>query len=321
MMTIALLANRRGIEGTNGTRVSRALMVSSGIALALFLLMLVLKPIRETELVKVVLPERATTLIQAKPLPEPPAPRSQVQVERVADLATAQLPDHFSLPPPKTHLDEPDPDKGKLGQQRAREATAQLASASDPMDKSLDDLARALSDRVNATPEPGHHKRERGVGGGRAADAIGAIDAGLAGSGRADLDHSGVEGTQVAIGSLAASKATDAAGTDDPSARGSAPGIYRSNASLLAVIQRYQAGIQYCYGNELKRDASLRGKLVVALTVTAAGQVSEAIVVQNTLGSERLSSCALAQIREWKFPPIASGVTTFQVPFVFTPPN
>ena len=87
------------------------------------------------------------------------------------------------------------------------------------------------------------------------------------------------------------------------------------------MIQKYAAGIQYCYGNELKRDPGLKGKLVVALTVAASGQVTEAVVVQNTVGSSRLASCAIAQIKEWRFPPIAEGSTTFQAPFVFTPPN
>jgi len=102
---------------------------------------------------------------------------------------------------------------------------------------------------------------------------------------------------------------------------GAGPGVYRSNASLLAVIQRYAAGIQFCYGNELKRDPSLRGKLVVAITVSASGEVTEANVVQNTTGSQRLASCALSQIRDWRFPAVPVGATTFQAPFVFTPPN
>ena len=87
------------------------------------------------------------------------------------------------------------------------------------------------------------------------------------------------------------------------------------------MIQKYAAGIQYCYEAELKRDEHLTGKLVVAMTVTAAGNVQEATVVRNTLGSERIASCALSQIRSWKFPPISGGLTTFQAPFVFTPPK
>jgi TonB family protein len=111
-------------------------------------------------------------------------------------------------------------------------------------------------------------------------------------------------------------------GSGGGGARGAyAPGVYRSNASLLAVIQRYAAGIQYCYGNELKRQEGLSGKLVVALTVAASGEVLEATIVESTIPSSRLATCALAQIREWRFPPIEYGVTAFQAPFVFTPPR
>jgi TonB family protein len=89
----------------------------------------------------------------------------------------------------------------------------------------------------------------------------------------------------------------------------------------MAVIQKYSAGIQFCYSNELKRSEGLKGKLVVSLVVDAAGSVVRAEVVQNTLGSPALSSCALSQIRDWRFPAIPAGTTAFQVPFVFTPPN
>jgi TonB family protein len=57
------------------------------------------------------------------------------------------------------------------------------------------------------------------------------------------------------------------------------------------------------------------------MTVAANGSVVDATVVQNSLGSERLASCALSQIRDWKFPAISGGLTTFQAPFLFTPPE
>jgi len=60
---------------------------------------------------------------------------------------------------------------------------------------------------------------------------------------------------------------------------------------------------------------------VVAISVAASGEVLEASVVQNTVGSERLASCALSQIRDWRFPAIPEGTTSFQTPFVFTPPE
>jgi TonB family protein len=104
--------------------------------------------------------------------------------------------------------------------------------------------------------------------------------------------------------------------------RGSGPcGEYRSSASLLAVVRRYAAGIQFCYDNQLKKQPGLRGKLVVSLTVLANGSVSEAIVVQDDLGSTAVTQCVLSQIRAWRFPEIPQGVVSFKTPFVFTPPE
>ncbi len=98
-------------------------------------------------------------------------------------------------------------------------------------------------------------------------------------------------------------------------------GGYRSNESLLSVVRRYAPGIQFCYDNELRKKPGLRGKLVVAMVVLANGTVSEATIVEDTLNSPAVRSCALAQIKGWQFPAIPSGVTSFKTPFVFTPPS
>jgi TonB family protein len=111
-------------------------------------------------------------------------------------------------------------------------------------------------------------------------------------------------------------------GTGDGSGAGNGGGSgYRSNESLLSVVRRYAPGIQFCYDNELKKTPNLRGKIVVAITVLASGEVSDATVVENSLGSRGVSDCILAQIRGWHFPAIPYGVTSFRAPFVFTPPN
>lgn len=102
---------------------------------------------------------------------------------------------------------------------------------------------------------------------------------------------------------------------------GAAPGVYRSTASLSAIIRKYAAGIQYCYENELKHDPGLEGKMVVVISVAADGRVVEVSIASDGVGSPGVRECVLAQIRGWKFPPIAEGTTSFQVPFVFTPPK
>ena len=235
---------------------------------------------------------------------------------------------------------------GAAGRARAAaDVGGSLASATSSMRSALAGLDASLG--VTSSAEGGsvaRGGRSRGIREARGAADLGAVGGtgGGAGTGApaADLASSAVAGSLVSIGQLAAGSAWGTGGSADGAAAGSGgtagfgdgsggghaggvmgPGVYRSNASLLAVIQRYSAGIQFCYSNELKHDPALRGKLVVAITVAAGGQVTDASVVQNSTGSARLAACALSQIRDWHFPPIDSGVTAFHAPFVFTPPE
>ncbi len=239
---------------------------------------------------------------------------------------------------------------GTAGAARARsEVSAQLAGSTSSLKSALAGLNASLGTTSSASggtvSRGGRARAVRGAA--RVADldqvsgslAAAGAGAGVGSGGGGDLGGSAVAGSLVSIGDLAASGTGGGTGSGTGGGAGSGtgagsgagsgvgggtragPGVHRSNASLLAVIQRYAPGIQFCYGNELKREPSLRGKLVLVLTVAAAGEVAEASVVQNTTGSQRLASCALAQVRDWRFPAIPSGVTTFQAPFVFTPPQ
>jgi TonB family protein len=287
----------------------------------LFVIAFVISPLLRRPEVRVILPEQVVIL----PEPRAERPRQEVAMRQVADAPVA-LPDHFSLPAPRVHRDDPshvvDSEADRIGRERAQKVTAELASSTGALDRALRDLQSSLRDSKSGEYEPSRRARTRTVGGGRSDGDLPAVASGSASAGSADLKGSTVQGTMVGIGTLTPASAEAGAPADDsgPSA-GSAPGVYRSNASLLAVIRKYAAGIQFCYDSELKRDPGLKGKLVVALTISAAGQVTEARVIQNTLGSDRLASCALSQIRDWRFPAIPKGVTTFQAPFVFTPPN
>jgi len=265
-----------------------------------------------------------------KPVPLPGAPAGNRPVEAMHSLASGG---------------------GEAGRARAQaEVQQQLASSTASLKSALAGLTASLG--VTSSAAGGsvvRGGRSRGIRDARGSGELGSANATLSGDAvagaRAELAGSAVAGKLVSIGELAAGpgwgtgsgpgvgtgsgggigsgKGTGVGSGSGPGVAGggASPGVYRSNASLLAVIQRYSAGIQYCYGNELKRDPTLRGKLVVAITVAASGEVTEATVVQNTTGSSRLASCALSQVRDWRFPAITGGATTFQAPFVFTPPS
>jgi TonB family protein len=324
---------RKSRFGTNAERTARALIIASVVYLLILMIGALVMPLRrqaETRVVELAEPDRV--LLEEPVIEPPPLPAAatemaleQMAVRQVADPPRAEglVNEPETLPTPLREREKVvDPDAGKEGRRRAEAATAQLAGATAALDGALGDLSSSLRDAKSGTPEPSRRRRARRVGGGRDEGALAGYDAGSPATGAADLDNTGVAGSIIAIGSLAPAKSEGGGGLESTESRsGSAPGVYRSNASLLAVIQRYAAGIQFCYETELNRQPGLRGKLVVALAVAPSGEVTEANVVQNTLGSSRIASCALAQIRQWKFPPISGGVTTFQTPFVFTPPN
>lgn len=314
----------------------RCLSVAAAAGLVFLIAVLVVPrpvaPVRRIE----ELPPRIARLILEKPKP-PGAhatPRA-VTVEAPPAAAPAPAPPVAAAEPaapPRpanrrldVHRDLP-ADAGQAGRVRAREAVSgALAGSQEALSRNLDGLTSALGSASADAPRAAGGRRGRALRGGRGEAEVASASAGAGvPGGSADLGGSGIAGAQVEIGSIAAAPSGSGAGVASGSgdtAGGAAPGVYRSNASLLAVVRRYAAGIQYCYSNELRRTPGLAGKLVVTLVVAASGQVTEASVAQNTLGSERLAACALSQIREWKFPAISEGVTTFQTPFVFTPPE
>jgi TonB family protein len=314
-------AEYRRVIFTPADELFRKCLMASAVVGALVLGVVIFAPIQREAVTHVAqLPERLARLIIEKPAPVvEPAPEA---IEAVPEAEPEVIPE--PEPRPRTRQEVP-PDAGQIGRQRAQETiTRELASTTAALQTSLDDLSSSLQTSKSEEPRKPRQRRMRRVRSGRSDGQVSNVKTNLSG-GSADLGGSAVQGSNLAIGTLASSDVgftgSSTATSDDPSGSGSPPGVHRSNSSLLAVIQKYSAGIHYCYANELKRNESLSGKLVVMMTVAASGEVIEAAVIENTLGSKRLENCALSQIRDWKFPPIAGGLTTFQAPFVFTPPK
>jgi TonB family protein len=311
-----------------GDDLFRRCLSGAGIAGLVFLIVVLIAPVRQHTITHVdELPERFARLIieQPKPKPAPAAPEVKMAQTTEPEAAKPETPPapEPQIVPRARRVDaarERAPDVGVEGRKRAQEATASVQKATKAIDQSLAGLSSSLQSTSSESARPSR-SRARNVRAGRSGGQVGDVEATVAG-GAADLSGTAVQRSLVAIGTIGgAAEVSGGAGAEASATGGSAPGVYRSTASLLAVVQKYAAGIQYCYGNELKHDPSLSGKLVVAITVAASGRVTNATVTQNTVRSASLSACALSQIREWRFPAIAEGATTFQAPFVFTPPR
>ena len=75
--------------------------------------------------------------------------------------------------------------------------------------------------------------------------------------------------------------------------------VGRNQDDVQAVVMGHNNSIQYCYERELKRNPSLRGKVVVRFTITPQGTVKDVEIVSSTLDNRRVEQCIVSRIRRW----------------------
>jgi outer membrane biosynthesis protein TonB len=88
---------------------------------------------------------------------------------------------------------------------------------------------------------------------------------------------------------------------------------------LAAFVRQRKASIQGCYEKELKRNPSLKGKVVVRFNITTSGGTSDIDLEENTLGNEAVGACIKTLIRGWRFPFKPGSEVPVAYPFVFSP--
>ncbi len=276
------------------------------------------------------LPERFARLILEKPQPVAPVVEAPVDVPMM-ETPRVEAPKEKPKPkpPPRKRLnDKPKvaENKGVQGRQKAQtEVKQNLAEVTGSLDKVLTNLSKSLPASETQDKKAKPRRRRRGVSSGRSSQQLASVQ-GISTLGSADVSGSAIESDGISIAAITDLDVNDGA-TGGSSTAGSGSsgrssgGEYRSSESLLGVVRRYAPGIQFCYDNELKKNPSVRGKLVVSLTVLPDGSVSDAIIVENSLKSKAVTDCVLSQIRGWQFPAIPQGTTSFKTPFVFTPPD
>jgi len=95
---------------------------------------------------------------------------------------------------------------------------------------------------------------------------------------------------------------------------------YRSAQNIQEVLLSHNQVIKYCYERELRRYPSLKGKVVVRITINPQGEVVEVSIVNSTLNNERVERCIIARISNWKdFKSVdpEAGNVTFRQTYVF----
>jgi TonB family protein len=89
--------------------------------------------------------------------------------------------------------------------------------------------------------------------------------------------------------------------------------------ALARYVKQRKAAITGCYEKELKRNPSLKGRVVVRFTIGTNGRVTEIDIEENTLGNDAVGSCIRSVIRGWVFPFKPESEATVAYPFIFSP--
>ncbi len=89
--------------------------------------------------------------------------------------------------------------------------------------------------------------------------------------------------------------------------------------ALARYVKMRLKAIQSCYEKELKRNPSIKGKVVVRFTITSAGRASNVEIEENSVGNEAVGNCIRTYVRGWVFPFKPEDEVTVAYPFVFSP--
>ncbi len=84
------------------------------------------------------------------------------------------------------------------------------------------------------------------------------------------------------------------------------------------IVRKHSPEVRYCYEQELIRDKSLAGRVVMQFTISGAGSVVAAVPSNSTLNNRSVERCISGKMRRWVFPsPKGGGVVTVKYPFRF----
>jgi hypothetical protein len=290
---VQLMAWARG--GDDDRRFRKALAMSLAVSLLLgALLPMINLPLpKPFEIADV--PKRLAQLVreeQAKPLPPPP-----VLEERPTEEKPQQKPkpepkpaeQREQLPPEASALAavEPQPQKKaeKAGILAFKEKFASLAK---------DDVAPRLgvNARLSEADDASKGLPTRSMLTSNAPGSSGGINlASLSrsvGGGGGGGGGGGIQGVQVGRASSSIAS-IGGGGGDRPLARGG-PGLSRTDEEIQIVFDRYKSSFYRLYNRELRKDPTLRGQMILRLTIEPDGSVSMCALQASDMNAPELSA-------------------------------
>jgi|GEM_PF-2229202 len=83
-------------------------------------------------------------------------------------------------------------------------------------------------------------------------------------------------------------------------------GEVKPEDAIRMALRSKRASFEHCYEQELKKQASFSGFIVVALSLSATGRVTDAHVQEGNRRDAVVGACIVGQLRTMKLPPLTS---------------
>jgi hypothetical protein len=290
------------------------------------LIPLVNLPIPDRSAVVVEIPERLAMLVKEPPRPEP-IPERRREEKKPEPTDKTEKPRKTSEEPKEVKVAKETPKPTGAGTREARkkaENTGVLAfksSFADLMDETpvarLGAEARVSKNNMQAA---GQARAQRslvalqgkgssgGIGGAAVSRNIGVGGGGKGGDGIGKVGFARVESAVAGLAEEAGRPLSDG------------PGPGRTDEEIQIVFDRYKAALYRIYNKELRRDPTLRGKMLLRLTIEPGGEVSLCRVESTDLASAELVTQIVDRVEKFNFGP-KEGVpkTTILYPIDFLP--
>lgn len=231
------------------------------------------------------IPERLARLVKKEP-PKPVEPREEKKVEQKDE----------KLPQKET----PTPAETQVARKKA-ESSGLLAfknSFSDLMEISAQPKLGADARISNRGEKSTGQQAERSL---ITAQAQGGSQGINTASLSRNVGGTGKQGGGVQFARVESSIGADMGDTDRPLSKG--PGPSRTDEEIQIVFDRYKAALYRIYNRELRIDPTLRGKMVLRITIEPNGAVSLCKVDSTDLGSQTLVKEIVERVSRFNFGP------------------
>jgi len=258
------------------------------------------------------IPERLVELVQrARPTPPPPPPEQKKPEEKKKE----EKPKEKSTEKPvETKPQEPAPEPQRA---RAKAEKSGILAFKNSFANLIDDAAvKNLGSDARVT-----RAGEKAVGDAKRALIVAQARQGSGGINTAAISRN-VGGTGKKVGGVAFTRVESSVGELQESDRplSDSPGPSRTDEEIQIVFDRYKAALYRIYNRELRVDPTLRGKMVLRITILPGGDVSFCAIESTDLNSSALKTEVVARVKRFNFG-AKEGVPTITIlyPIDFLP--